>query len=65
MSLFGSGKIVCAGVRKMEDVSLTVDKLQMSFFREGFSLRKTFLVLYESTEKSKRQLICLVKVKRR
>jgi len=27
MLLFGSGKIVCAGARKIEDVSLAVDKL--------------------------------------
>jgi TATA-box binding protein (TBP) (component of TFIID and TFIIIB) len=27
MLLFGSGKIACAGVRKIEDVSLAVDKL--------------------------------------
>jgi TATA-box binding protein (TBP) (component of TFIID and TFIIIB) len=27
MLLFGSGKIVCAGARKIEDVSLAVEKL--------------------------------------
>ena len=27
MLLFGSGKIVCAGARKIEDMSLVLDKL--------------------------------------
>jgi TATA-box binding protein (TBP) (component of TFIID and TFIIIB) len=27
MLLFGSGKIVCAGARKIEDVSIAIEKL--------------------------------------
>jgi len=39
MLLFGSGKIVCAGARKIEDVSLAVDKLSKELFSLGL-LRK-------------------------
>jgi len=36
MLLFGSGKIVCAGARKIEDVSLAVDKLSKELSSLGF-----------------------------
>jgi len=39
MLLFGSGKIVCAGARKTEDVSLAVDKLSKELTSLGL-LRK-------------------------
>jgi len=39
MLLFGSGKIVCAGARKTEDVSLAVDKLSKELSSLGL-LRK-------------------------
>lgn len=39
MLLFGSGKIVCAGARKIEDVSLAVDKLSKELSSLGL-LRK-------------------------
>ena len=39
MLLFGSGKIVCAGARKMEDVSLALDKLSKELSSLGL-LRK-------------------------
>jgi transcription initiation factor TFIID TATA-box-binding protein len=39
MLLFGSGKIVCAGARKIEDVSLAVDKLSNELSSLGL-LRK-------------------------
>jgi transcription initiation factor TFIID TATA-box-binding protein len=39
MLLFGSGKIVCAGARKIEDVSLAVDKLSKELTSLGL-LRK-------------------------
>ena len=39
MLLFGSGKIVCAGARKTEDVSLAVDKVSKELSSLGL-LRK-------------------------
>ena len=39
MLLFGSGKIVCAGARKIEDVLLAVDKLSKELYTLGL-LRK-------------------------
>ena len=36
MLLFGSGKIVCAGARNMEDISLAVDKVSKELISLGF-----------------------------
>ena len=40
MLLFGSGKIVCAGARKLEDVSLAVDKLSKELSSLGLLRKK-------------------------
>ena len=44
MLLFGSGKIVCAGARKIEDVSLAVDKLSKELSSLGLLRKKNCLV---------------------
>ena len=41
MLLFGSGKIVCTGARKIEDVSLAVDKLSAELTSLGLIHKKT------------------------
>jgi transcription initiation factor TFIID TATA-box-binding protein len=40
MLLFGSGKIVCAGARNMDDISLAVDKVSKELISLGFLGKK-------------------------
>jgi len=51
MLLFGSGKIVCAGARKIEDVSLAVDKLSKELSSLGLLHKKNLSRIIWGNEK--------------